>query len=96
MPGGRLSHQDRLDIAAGLTAGLGYAEIARQLDRPTSTISREIARNGGAHAYRADHAHYATASRPAAANRRLARPSDAPSPQPRPDACRSTSNGSRR
>jgi DNA-binding transcriptional regulator GbsR (MarR family) len=63
MPGGRLSHQDRLDIAAGLTDGLGYAEIARQLDRPTSTVTREVARNGGAHAYRADHAHYATASR---------------------------------
>jgi DNA-binding transcriptional regulator GbsR (MarR family) len=63
MPGGRLSHQDRLDIAAGLADGLGYAEIARQLDRPTSTISREVARNGGPSGYRADHAHYATASR---------------------------------
>lgn len=63
MPGGRLSHQDRLHIAAGLAAGLGYAEIARQLERPTSTVSREIARNGGAGGYRADHAHYATASR---------------------------------
>ncbi|HEY3561615.1 MAG TPA: helix-turn-helix domain-containing protein [Kribbella sp.] len=63
MPGGRLSHQDRLDIAAGLADGLGYAEIARQLQRPTSTISREVARNGGAGGYRADHAHYATAAR---------------------------------
>ncbi|MFD3400271.1 MarR family transcriptional regulator [Kribbella sp. NPDC058693] len=63
MPGGRLSHQDRLEIAAGLAEGFGYAEIARQLDRPTSTISREVARNGGAGGYRADHAHYATASR---------------------------------
>ena len=63
MPGGRLSHEDRLAIAAGLTDGHGYAEIARRLDRPTSTISREIARNGGAHGYRADHAHYATSSR---------------------------------
>ncbi|WP_410790197.1 MarR family transcriptional regulator [Kribbella sp. C-35] len=63
MPGGRLSHQDRLDIAAGLADGLGYAEIARQLERPTSTISREVARNGGPAGYRADHAHYATASR---------------------------------
>ncbi len=73
MPGGRLSHQDRLDIAAGLADGLGYAEIARQLERPTSTISREVARNGGPAGYRADHAHYATASR---ARRR--RPADAP------------------
>ncbi|MGZ0147874.1 helix-turn-helix domain-containing protein [Kribbella sp. WER1] len=63
MPGGRLSHQDRLEIADGLASGLGYAEIARRLDRPTSTISREVARNGGAGGYRADHAHYATASR---------------------------------
>jgi hypothetical protein len=63
MPGGRLSHQDRVDIAAGLAEGLGYAEIARRLDRPTSTISREIGRNGGAQGYRADHAHYATAAR---------------------------------
>jgi hypothetical protein len=58
-----LSHQDRLDIASGLADGLGYAEIARQLRRPTSTISREVARNGGAGGYRADHAHYATAAR---------------------------------
>ncbi|TCC01666.1 GbsR/MarR family transcriptional regulator [Kribbella soli] len=63
MPGGRLSHQDRLEIAAGLADGLGYAEIARQLQRPTSTVSREVSRNGGAGGYRADHAHYATASR---------------------------------
>ncbi|MEJ1105899.1 MULTISPECIES: GbsR/MarR family transcriptional regulator [unclassified Kribbella] len=63
MPGGRLTHENRREIAAGLAAGLGYAEIARQLDRPTSTISREVARNGGAHGYRADHAHYATTSR---------------------------------
>lgn len=63
MPGGRLTHDDRREIAAGLTAGLGYAEIARQLDRPTSTVSREVARNGGARGYRADHAHYSTASR---------------------------------
>jgi len=63
MPGGRLTHDERREIATGLTDGLGYAEIARQLDRPTSTVSREIARNGGAHGYRADHAHYATTSR---------------------------------
>jgi DNA-binding MarR family transcriptional regulator len=63
MPGGRLSHQERRAIAAGLSDGLGYAEIARQLDRPTSTISREVARNGGGRGYRADHAHYATSSR---------------------------------
>lgn len=63
MPGGRLHHEERQLIAAGLAAGHGYAEIARQLDRPTSTISREVARNGGARGYRADHAHHATTSR---------------------------------
>lgn len=63
MPGGRLQHEDRQLIAAGLAAGHGYAEIARQLDRPTSTITREVARNGGARGYRADHAHHATGSR---------------------------------
>ncbi len=63
MPGSRLTHEDRREIATGLTDGLGYAEIARQLDRPTSTISREVTRNGGAHGYRADHAHYATSAR---------------------------------
>ncbi|MGS2586459.1 helix-turn-helix domain-containing protein [Streptomyces hebeiensis] len=41
MPGGRLTQQDRRRIAAGLADGLPYAEIARRLDRPTSTISRE-------------------------------------------------------
>lgn len=71
MPGGRLSHQDRLAIAAGLEDGLGYAAIARQLRRPTSTVSREVARNGGAGGYRADHAHYATSAR---ARRRAVRP----------------------
>jgi DNA-binding transcriptional regulator GbsR (MarR family) len=78
MPGGRLSHQDRLEIAAGLADGLGYAEIARRLRRPTSTISREVTRNGGAAGYRADHAHYATASR---ARRR--RPASAEATGPR-------------
>lgn len=63
MPGGRLSQQDRRQIADGLADGLGYAEIARRLDRPTSTISREVARNGGAGGYRAEYAHHATAAR---------------------------------
>jgi predicted transcriptional regulator len=60
MPGGRLTNEDRQHIAAGLTEALGYAEIARRLGRPTSTISREVARNGGPDGYRADHAHQAT------------------------------------
>lgn len=60
MPGGRLTEQDRERIATGLAAGLGYAEIARQLGRPTSTVSREVSRNGGAGGYRPDRAQRAT------------------------------------
>lgn len=63
MPGGRLTYQDRQHIASGLAEGLGYAEIARRLARPTSTISREVTRNGGADGYRADQAHRATGQR---------------------------------
>ncbi|WP_438289744.1 helix-turn-helix domain-containing protein [Streptomyces sp. HUAS TT7] len=63
MPGGRLTQQERQRIAAGLADGLSYAEIARRLDRPTSTISREVARNGGARGYRHEQAHRATAKR---------------------------------
>jgi DNA-binding transcriptional ArsR family regulator len=63
MPGGRLTQQERRRVAAGLADKLSYAEIARRLDRPTSTISREVARNGGPGAYRPEHAHRATAQR---------------------------------
>jgi DNA-binding transcriptional regulator GbsR (MarR family) len=63
MPGDRLTHQDRRQIAAGLADGLTYAEIARRLERPTSTITREVMRNGGPADYRADHAHRATERR---------------------------------
>ena len=63
MPGGRLTQQERQQIALGLADGLPYAEIARRLDRPTSTVTREVMRNGGATAYRADLAHRATERR---------------------------------
>ncbi|GII52039.1 MarR family transcriptional regulator [Planotetraspora thailandica] len=63
MPGGRLTQQDRQQIALGLADGLAYAEIARRLDRPTSTITREVMRNGGPTGYRADLAHRATERR---------------------------------
>ncbi|MFF0430170.1 helix-turn-helix domain-containing protein [Streptomyces sp. NPDC004520] len=63
MPGERLTQQDRERIAAGLTAGLSYAEIARRVDRPTSTISREVGRNGGPGGYRPQRAHRATTQR---------------------------------
>ncbi|WP_051802764.1 helix-turn-helix domain-containing protein [Actinocatenispora sera] len=63
MPGGRLTQQERQQIALGLGDGLAYAEIARRLDRPTSTITREVLRNGGPTGYRADLAHRATERR---------------------------------
>ncbi|MFC8431557.1 helix-turn-helix domain-containing protein [Streptomyces sp. NPDC057253] len=72
MPGGRLTQQERQQIALGLADGLAYAEIARRLDRPTSTVTREVMRNGGPTAYRADLAHRATEHR--AHRRRQATP----------------------
>ncbi|MEU1369938.1 helix-turn-helix domain-containing protein [Streptomyces sp. NPDC005803] len=63
MPGGRLTQQERQQIGLGLADGLPYAEIARRLDRPTSTVTREVMRNGGPTAYRADLAHRATERR---------------------------------
>ncbi|MEV6711941.1 helix-turn-helix domain-containing protein [Lentzea sp. NPDC051208] len=63
MPGGRLTQQERRQIAIGLADGLAYAEIARSLDRPTSTITREVMRNGGPAGYKADIAHLATERR---------------------------------
>ncbi|MFE2287876.1 helix-turn-helix domain-containing protein [Streptomyces sp. NPDC059443] len=63
MPGGRLTQPERQQIALGLADGLAYAEIGRRLDRPTSTVTREVMRNGGPTAYRADLAHRATERR---------------------------------
>ncbi|MFI9275775.1 helix-turn-helix domain-containing protein [Kitasatospora sp. NPDC052896] len=63
MPGGRLTQQERQQIAVGLADGLAYAEIARRLDRPTSTVTREVMRNGGPTGYRADLAHRAAQQR---------------------------------
>ena len=91
MPGGRLTQQERQQIALGLADGLAYAEIARGLDRPTSTITREVMRNGGPTAYRAELAHRATERRahrrrrPPPGPRRSRRPTDA---MPKP--CAST------
>lgn len=73
MPGGRLAHSDRRYIAEALAQGLGYTEIARRLRRPTSTVSREVARNGGRDGYDAEAAHRSTA-------RRARRRSPAPDP----------------
>lgn len=63
MPGGRLTQQERRQIAIGLADGLAYAEIARSLDRPTSTITREVMRNEGPAGYKADIAQLTTERR---------------------------------
>ncbi|MGD9998746.1 MAG: IS30 family transposase [Ilumatobacteraceae bacterium] len=49
----QLSLGDREEIRVGLIAGESCAAIARRLGRPTSTVSREVNRNGGREAYRA-------------------------------------------
>ncbi|HEY9294571.1 MAG TPA: MarR family transcriptional regulator [Microlunatus sp.] len=80
MPGGRLSKQERQQIALGITDDLTYAEIARGLGRPTSTITREVMRNGGPSGYRADLAQRSTERRAHRRGRTTPRES-APVPQ---------------
>ena len=58
---------EREEISRGIAAGLSARTIARRIDRPSSTVSREIARNGGRDAYRAlvaDAAAFERARRP--------------------------------
>ncbi|MGV9267110.1 helix-turn-helix domain-containing protein [Kitasatospora sp. NPDC003701] len=80
MPGGRLTQQERQQIALGVADGLAYAEIARRLDRPTSTVTREVMRNGGPGAYRADLAHRATEHRTNRPRQAAPRGAGAPAP----------------
>ena len=57
-PSGRhLSFAERERISRGLAAGERPARIARELGRPTSTVTRELDRNGGVERYRALAAH---------------------------------------
>ena len=50
---GHLTLCEREGISRGVAAGLSARMIAGRIDRPSSTVSREIARNGGRDAYRA-------------------------------------------
>ena len=51
-----LSAQEREEISRGISAQLSIREIAKQLNRAPSTISREVNRNGGRMIYRANKA----------------------------------------
>src|SRR5262249_53900214 len=50
---GRLTLADREEIGLGLRGGLSLTEIAARLGKATSTVSREVAGNGGRQEYRA-------------------------------------------
>ncbi|WP_460716841.1 IS30 family transposase, partial [Nocardioides dilutus] len=66
---GRLSFEEREEISPGLAAGLSLRAIAAGLGRSTSTVSREVAGNGGRRRYRAaaaDQQAWARATRPKA------------------------------
>jgi transposase, IS30 family len=54
---GRLSLADREEISLGLRAGESFTAIAARLGKATSTVSREVAANGGRRDYRAWRAH---------------------------------------
>jgi IS30 family transposase len=58
VPGpGRLTLADREEISIGLRAGESFTAIAVRLGKAVSTVSREVAANGGRGAYRAWRAH---------------------------------------
>jgi IS30 family transposase len=48
-----LTHAEREEISRGVAAGMSIRHIATTVGRPHSTVSRELARNGGRAAYRA-------------------------------------------
>ncbi|MEE1736913.1 helix-turn-helix domain-containing protein [Streptomyces sp. BE147] len=76
MPGDRLTLQDRQQIAAGLREELTYAAIGRRIGRPTSTVTREVMRNGGPRGYHAEAANRAVARH--GHQRRTAAPTPSP------------------
>lgn len=58
-----LSATEREEVSRGIAAGWSIRTLAAALHRPHSTISREIARNGGRSAYRARAADLAATAR---------------------------------
>lgn len=63
MPGARLCPREREEISRGVAEDKSFAAIARGLGRPTSTVSREVKRNGGRERYRCWRAESDTAAR---------------------------------
>jgi IS30 family transposase len=63
MPGVRLGVEEREAIGLGVARDEGFAEIARRMARPTSTVAREVNRNGGRAMYRASAAQKASVVR---------------------------------
>src|SRR6202163_3216491 len=62
-----LTLAEREDISRGIASGSSIREIAKGLQRPVSTVSREVARHGGRPLYRAseaDHQAWESALRP--------------------------------
>ena len=58
VPGpGRLTLADREEITLGVHAGESFTAIAARLGKAVSTVSREVAANGGRAGYRAWRAH---------------------------------------
>ncbi len=58
VPGpGRLTLADREEISIALHAGQSFTAIAARLEKAVSTVSREVAANGGREEYRAWRAH---------------------------------------
>ena len=73
---GRVSFAGREEISRGLSAGDSLRAIARRLGRAPSTVSREVAANGGRTHYRAVTAHHGAHDR----SRRPKRPKLGPGP----------------
>src|ERR1700678_4369029 len=62
-----LTLAEREDISRGIASGSSIREIAKGLQRPVSTVGREVARHGGRPLYRAseaDHQAWESALRP--------------------------------
>jgi IS30 family transposase len=58
-----LTLREREEISRGIVSGSSIREIAKDLERTVSTVSREVARHGGRSVYRANEADSEAGSR---------------------------------